>query len=219
MIRNLAGVLAFATLAACASAPDGDDLAAYPAALVGRYDNAAQYAAAPADLKRPPVADDSYDWIDRQTAIFTPVAAPALGPHVLYVEWRGADGVISRQRLWAFRRDDTGAVRMDFYTLAQPERFAGAAPGDFAALTAADLIGYGPACGLQVSRAGAGAWDARIDPETCRIVARSGRAMGIDARITVMPTGVLYQEAGILEDGRYAFRVPGGTPYDFRRLP
>lgn len=219
MIRAMAGALAFATLAACATTPAGDDLAAYPAALAGRYDNAAQYAAAPADLKRTPVADDSDDWLDRQTATFTSVTAPAIGPHVIYVEWRGVDGAISRQRIWAFRRDEAGAVRLDFYALAQPERYVGAAPEAFAALTAADLIGYGPACGLRVSRTGAGAWDARIDPESCRIVARSSRTMGIDARITVMPTGVLYQEAGILEDGSYAFRVPGGAPYDFRRTP
>lgn len=206
-------------LAACATTrPETEDLSAYPAALVGTYDNSAQFAAAPEDMKRAPVADDSYDWIDLQRATFTTVNAPGIGPHVVYLEWRNADGAISRQRLWSFRKAADG-VRMDFYTLLEPAKFAGQ-PADsavFGALTAADVKGYGPACGLMVSSAGRGAWNAQITPEECSIVAASGREMGIDARVTVMPTGVLYQEAGRLPEGGYAFRVPGGQPYDFRR--
>jgi hypothetical protein len=212
-------VLAALALAACATTPASEDLYSFPAALAGRYDNAAQYAAAPDDMKRAPVADDRYDWIDRQTATFMALPQTGLGAPGVYLQWRGSDGAISRQRLWTFRKDETGAVRMDFYTLNQPERFIGAGLDAFRNLTAADVTGYGPACGLHVTRSGAAAWDARIDPEECRIVARSGRAMGIGARVTVMPTGVLYQESGVLPDGAFAFRVPGGPPYDFRRLP
>lgn len=212
-------LLAALMLAACATTPtQTEDLSAYPAALAGTYDNSAQFAAAPEDMKRPPVADDSYDWIDLQQATFKTVNAPGIGPHVVYLEWRNADGAISRQRLWSFRRAPEG-VRMDFYTLADPAKFAGAqadAPV-FAALTTADVKGYGPACGLAVTGSGQGAWNAQVTPEECRIIAASGREMGIDARVTVMPTGVLYQEAGRLPDGGYAFRAPGGQPYDFRR--
>ena len=220
-MRNLIGASLLLTLTACATAPGGDDLAAFPAALVGVYDNAAQYAQAPDDLKRPPVAGDAYDWIDQQTATFRAVAVPALGAHVIYVEWRGGEGAISRQRLWSFRRDAAGEPRMDFYELKEPARLAGQ-PDDapaFGALTPDDVIGYGPVCGLAVSANGKGAWNAQIDAETCRITAQSGSAMGIEARITVMPTGVLYQEAGRTADGGYVFKVPGGPPYDFRRRP
>ena len=213
-------IAALLLLTACATAPAGDDLTAYPAALVGAYDNAAQFAQAPDDLKRPPVAHDGDEWIDLQTATFSLVSAPALGPHVIYLEWKGAHGVISRQRLWSFRRDGPG-VRMDFFSLREPARFAGQAANaqGFATLTAADVIGYGAACGLIVTANGAGAWNAQIDAEDCRITAQDGREMGFEARVTVMPTGLLYQEAARLPDGGYALRVPGGQPYDFRRRP
>lgn len=205
-------------LAACASMPAGDDLAAYPAALVGAYDNAAQYAQAPDDLKRPPVADGAYDWIDRQDVTFSSVAVPALGPVVLYAEWRGADGAVSRQRLWAFRRDGAG-VRIDLYSLKDRARLAGADTAVLASLTADDVSGYGPACALAVTSSGRGAWNAQTNTETCHVTSQGAREMTIDTRVTVMPTGVLYQEAGRTEDGDYVFRLPGGAPYDFRRRP
>ncbi len=206
-------------LAACATVPASDDLATYPAALVGAYDNAAQYAEAPDDLKRPPTADAAQDWLDRQAVTFATVSAPALGPAVVYAEWRGADGAVSHQRLWSFRRDTDG-VRIDLYGLKDSAHRAGA--GDaavFAALTANDLTGYGPTCALAVTSSGHGAWNAQTDTETCRATSRDGREMSVDARVTVMPTGVLYQEVGRDADGGYVFRLPGGPPYDFRRRP
>ncbi len=206
-------------IAACATAPAADDLAAYPAALVGTYDNAAQYAQAPADLKRREGADRSEDWIDQQSVTFATVPAPAFGPHVVYAEWRGADGAVSRQRLWAFRRDGAG-VRLDVYSMRDRARLSGGADASaFTTLTASDVDGHGPACGLAVTSNGRSAWNAQTDPETCHITSQGGRDVAIDTRVTVMPTGVLYQEAGRLEDGAYAFRMPGGAPYDFRRRP
>ena len=199
-------------LAACATAPAADDLPAYPAALVGTYNNASQFAQAPDDLKRAPVADDTYDWIDLQTFTVRSVSAPAIGPNVVYAEWRDTTGMISRQRLWSFRRDGQTA-RVDFYSLK-----AGVTdPAAFATLKAADVVGYGATCGLVISSRGRGAWNAQTDPDACRTTAPDGRLLTIDARVTVMPTGVLYQEAGKLADGGYAFRIPGGAPYDFRR--
>lgn len=200
-------------LAACATTPAGDDLAAYPALLAGAYDNSAQYAAAPADLKHP-AAGPADEWIDRQTATIAPVNAPALGPHVALVEWRGDSGAVSRQRLWAFRKE-AGAVRLDIYAFARAPDGAGAISG----LTMADLQGQGPACGLHVSPRGPGAWDAQIAPEECQTAAPDGQTIGLSVRITVMPTGILYEEAGMRADGSYAYRIPGGIPYEFRRTP
>ena len=60
--------------------------------------------------------------------------------------------------------------------------------------------------------------NAQTDPDTCT-TSQGGRALAIDVRVTVMPTGVLYQEAGRWSEGGYAFRTPGGAPYDFRRRP
>jgi hypothetical protein len=43
--------------------------------------------------------------------------------------------------------------------------------------------------------------------------------MGINARVALTADGSLeYQESGVLDDGRYAFRVPPTEPYRFRRL-
>jgi hypothetical protein len=190
--------------------------------LVGVYDNAAQMTAAPEDLRRPPAAGHPYDWIDLQHAAFFPVSAPALGEAVLYLEWRagGPDGPISRQRIWAFRRDAAGAPVMDFFTIRAPERFAGrgAEPGAFAALSPDDLVGYGEACALRVALLEEGGFLAQIRPEACRITARSGRSMGIAADVRVRPGSIEYAEAGILEDGSYAFKVPGAGAYELRSL-
>lgn len=199
-------------LGACATAPAGDELAAYPAALAGAYDNAAQYAAAPADLKHPP-AGPADEWIDRQSATITPVTAPTLGPYAVLVDWRG-DGGAARQRLWAFRRE-AGEVRLDIYDLAPGRAPVGAGAG----LTGADLKGYGPACALHVRPRGPGAWDAQIAPDECRTTGADGQPIGLSIRITAMPTGLLYEEAGVRDDGAYAYRIPGAIPYEFRRTP
>ncbi|MGJ3232087.1 MAG: chromophore lyase CpcT/CpeT [Oceanicaulis sp.] len=192
------------------------------ALLAGAWSNADQYAFAPEDLKRPPAPGRPYDWIDLQHAEFHPVEAPAIGAHVLYLEWRSgaADGEISRQRIWAFREAEGGALSgMDFYTFADPEPYAGrgAEPGAFADLTADDLIAYPEGCTLQARNP---AWDGHVlevSADDCVITARSGRTMGIEARVEIAPDRVSYREAGILEDGSYAFLVPGGPAYEFRR--
>jgi hypothetical protein len=223
MIRGLT-IAVLALLAACAStpgAPARPDLARLSGGLVGAWDTARQYEQAPAALKRPPVAGDAYAWLDRQFATFARVDAPVIGAHVIYLEWRGGgpDGAISRQRIWSFRTDETGKVRMDFFTFKDPAPFAGKAAiaGAFATLKPEDLIGYGAACGLFVDATGPDTFDAKIDESQCQITARSGRKMGIEARVTLMTTGLLYNEAGILADGGYAFKVPGGPPYEFRK--
>lgn len=210
MILGLLRTAPLLALAACATAPAPDDLGAFAATVVGTYDNAAQYRDSPDDLKRAP--DREHDWIDRQSLTIRPVTAPAIGAHVLYVEWRDAGGAASRRRLWSFARDD-GGVRLDVLNL----KDATATDAGLAALRPSDLLGWGPKCGLKVTSSGRGAWNAQTDPEVCRTMSQDGREMTIDARVTVMPTGVLYQETGKLADGSFAFRMPGGTPYDFRR--
>jgi hypothetical protein len=212
-------------LGACASLPfvgrAGADLDALAAGLVGTWSNAAQFASAPDALKRPPAPGHPYDWLDLQHAQFARVEAANIGTHVIYLEWRsgGPDGPVSRQRLWSFRSEADGAVRMDFFAFRTPEAFVGkgATPSAFSAVTPDDLIGYGPACALRVTPTAPAAFDAEIEREECRITAQSGRGMGIAARVTLMSTGLLYSEEGVLDDETYAFKVPGGPPYDFRR--
>jgi hypothetical protein len=186
--------------------------------LEGVWSNTAQYAAAPDALKVEPSVDG--DWLDLQHAEFHRIEAPMIGERVLYLEWRrgAADGPISRQRLWSFRTDADGTVRMDFYAFIDGASFAGrgAEPGAFANLDASALRSYGPDCALRFDASPGGGWVGRITGDQCRIVAASGRQMGIDATIQFGTDGVLsYQEAGRLDDGRYAFRVPPTMPYRF----
>lgn len=187
--------------------------------LVGTWDNALQYSAVPDALKVPPSVDGR--WLDRQHAVFRSVRVPALGPNVVYVEWRSdwSTGPVSRQRLWQFRLDATGAPRMDFYTIRNPERLAGAAgtPEAFAALTRADLTGYPESCAARITPTPEG-WTARIAPTECTITAGSGRTMALDVTMRLEAATFSYQEAGLLPDGRAAFRVPPERPYLFGRI-
>jgi hypothetical protein len=196
------------------------EAAALVAALAGAWDNGAQFDAAPAALKVPPSVQG--EWLDLQHARFAKVTVPALGPQVLYLEWRsgGPDGPISRQRLWSFRSDDTGALRMDFFAFVDGKPFAGrqADPDAFKGLAATDLRSYGPACALRFDAPAPGIARGRITAAACSITAASGRRMGIDAEFTLEADGSLsYREAGTLEDGRAAFRVPPTMPYRFVR--
>lgn len=214
----LAGsMLAAEAIAASSGATSAEEIVA---ALAGEWSNAAQYRSAPDALKVEPSVDG--EWIDHQHAVFQPVTVPRLGQHVLYLEWRrgGPDGAISRQRLWSFRADADGAVRMDFHAFVDGAPFAGRGgeAGAFAEVTPESLRSYAPECALRFSRSGDG-WIGRVTAEECRIVAASGRAMGIDATVELGSDGVLsYREAGRLDDGRYAFRVPPTMPYRFERI-
>jgi hypothetical protein len=223
-LAHLPMMLALA-LSGCAiqtsSVPVANDL--LPPAVVreaaGVFDNRAQYDAAPATLKREPAAGHPYDWLDRQHATFRWVDAPLLGAHVLLLEWRrgGAEGPISRQRLWVFsRRDD--AWSMDFFTL--PD--AGSAPrsrlaDDFRALRPEQLTGYGSACTLPAVRDGAAVTFSI--PASCSIVSRSGRRMALSATVRFEADRIRYREQGVLEGGAVAFLVPGqpGLDYVFHR--
>ena len=214
-------VFAAAPLAAPAGPSRDADLEAVVDALVGTWDNRAQYDAAPAALKVPPSVEG--DWIDLQHARFTRVAAPALGSHVVYLEWRngGPEGAISRQRLWSFRRDAAGKLVMDFYAFRDGAPYAGQgiSPQAFSGVTPEQLRGYPPGCELDFARRAEGGFLGAVSPERCSIVAASGRRMGILAEIDLRADGALgYRESGRLEDGRYAFRVPPTQPYRFERI-
>jgi CpeT/CpcT family (DUF1001) len=209
-----------AILAGCASTPLSQRDPAR--LLIGTWDNSAQMATAPQTLKRPPVAGGAYEWLDAQYATFFPVDVPALsadGAKVIYLVWRnnGPAGTISRQRLWVFRPTGNGQTIMDFYAFKAPERLAGANGNSdlFNALTLDDLTAYGPQCSLPIVSRSDG-WRASI-PQTCGITARSGRRMTLSAEINVTGKMLSYQEAGTLEGGALAFKVPGAMAYQFVR--
>ena len=222
---NIIPLAASALLAGCATAegPAPREIDAVLSALEGGFDNAAQYAAADDALKRPPAPGHPYDWIDAQYAAFHVVDAPAVGDHVVYLEWRAGSpgGEISRQRLWVFNADEAGRVTgMDFYTFADPAPYAGRGEtaGAFEDVAPDALVAYPEGCTLSVARPSWEGWRFELNPETCLITARSGREMALFARIDVKPGApdvVEYSESGRLEGGAYAFKVHGGPPYRF----
>jgi len=214
----------FAVVAGCGTSPSPqtamDQRDRLVAKLAGNWNNAVQFATAPAALEVPPSVTG--DWLNRKHAAFTRVEATAIGERVLYLEWRngGRDEAISRQRIWSFRTDAAGAIRMDFYAFVDGKPWAdrAAEAGAFRGLTLDALRSYGPACGLTFTATNqtfAGA----ISAKDCTLTAASGRKMGIDASVQLTSDGALeYLESGQLEDGRYAFRVPPSQPYRFVRL-
>jgi hypothetical protein len=177
--------------------------------LAGTYDNAAQVAVQPPEVSRAP--KPGTPWLAPLTARMSAIAAPALPGRVVYLQWTNADGTLDRQRLWTFADRPDGTVEMRFFSFKAPEKFVGldTKPELAAALTLDDLVAYPPGCeGLfgedEMGFAGG------IDPARCTIVTqRTGRTMAIEARIEITPEGFTYREAGILEGGADAFRVPG----------
>lgn len=213
-------LLALALLAGCTTPAPSDPPATLAAALAGTWSNQRQYDAAPAALKVRPTVEG--EWLDHQHALFASVKAPVLGSHVLYLEWRsgGAAGPVSRQRIWSFRTDDAGTLRMDFHAFVDGAPWAGkaATPAAFAELRADQLRSYAPECALRFARTPSGGWRGEIGPEQCSLTAASGRRMGISAVVELTADGaLLYREAGVLPDGRFAFRVPPGQAYRFER--
>jgi hypothetical protein len=220
-MRHWAALALVSGLAACSSSPrQSESLPRLVAQSAGDYDNAAQFAAADPALHRKPMPGHPYDWLDRQHASFRWVSAPNIGPHVLYLEWRNDSraGSVSRQRLWSFRRDDSGRWRMDFYTLLEPQKFGlQGSEAEFRALTLEQLVGYGASCALEhESNADA---ELFAIPTSCSITTRAGRAMQLQGFIRIERDCLRYREAGILPDGSYAFLVPGvvGLDYEFAR--
>jgi hypothetical protein len=192
------------------------------AALSGTWDNSAQFSNASDALKVAPSVNGN--WLDLQHAVFKPITAPAIGDKVLYLEWRNkadnndakSTGTISRQRIWSFKIDANKLVRMDFYAFVDGKLWS--ENSNFNELSVAALRGYGDACALYFSLAGS-TYSGEITAKDCTITAASGRRMGINASVELRANGSLeYKESGVLDDGRFAFRVPPMQPYKFVKI-
>ena len=207
------------------SAPSLDvELATLLAWVTGEFDNRRQVergedglpAAAPAPLRAPGLL----------FPVFARVDAPALGRHVIYLQWpEGApDGPLQRQRLWSFEVDAArNAVLMDFFTLRDPARWRDSHLRPDTALlgiTREDVVPYPAACRLPFRRDG-DAFIGEIPQGACRIVSQQTRTdMTIGARVVVTRDGLGYEESGVRPDGSVVFRVPAAGRYEFdRRRP
>jgi hypothetical protein len=189
--------------------------------LVGEFDNTRQVARGENLLLTQPPDETRVPGL--LYPVFARVTAPALGDHVIYLQWPvGApDGRLQRQRIWSFQIDLEGnALLMDFYTLREPERWRDAhlAPEQaMLEVSAADVVPYPVSCRLPFRRH-ADVFIGEIPRGDCRIVSQETRTeMTINARVIVGRDQVWYDESGVRPDGGIVFQVPASGAYQFRR--
>ena len=196
------------------------DLATLVAWTVGEFDNREQVArVANSLLETPPDPGNSPDLL---FPVFARVEAPALGDHVVYLQWPmgSPEGRLQRQRIWSFTVDaQRNAILMDFYTLRDPARWRDAhlRPGTaLRDLGRDDVIPYPPACRLPFRRH-VDVFIGEIPPD-CRITSQQTRTdMTIRARIVIGRDQLWYAESGVRADGSVVFQVPVAGSYQFRR--
>jgi hypothetical protein len=191
--------------------------------IAGKFDNTQQVATGE-NLLREGIADPTRA-PDPLYPIFSLIEAPAIGEHVVYLQWHqgSADGPLQRQRIWVFTVDEErNAVMMDFYTLQEPARWRDAhlSPASAARdMTLADLLPYPSSCRLPFRRH-IDVFIGEIPKGDCRIVSQQTRTeMIINARIVVGAEQLWYEESGVRPDGTTVFRVPVSGSYQFRRRP
>jgi hypothetical protein len=188
------------------------------AMLEGRFSNADQMAALPADVSRKPASGGA--WLDFQAAEFRRLKESGLDGEVVYLQWRDAEGAISRQRLWVFEEAGPGVFEMAFYAFRDPDQWADLHQ-DAArqrALSIDDLIVYPEGCRLRFQDIPGEGWAGALDPRTCQVVSQqTQRAMSLQAWIVLTPGELWYREAGSLGSGEPVFRVPGVGQYEFCR--
>lgn len=191
--------------------------------VAGKFDNAQQVATGENRLREG--LAESARTPDLLYPIFSLVEAPAIGEHVVYLQWHQgrADGPLQRQRIWVFTVDEErNAVMMDFYTLREPARWLDANLSPARAMrhmTLADLLPYPSSCRLPFRRH-IDVFIGEIPKGECRIISQQTRTeMIIHARIVVGAEQLWYEESGVRPDGTTVFRVPASGSYQFRRRP
>lgn len=191
--------------------------------LTGRFSNAQQYENAPEDWReaQPGTAEE---WLDLQFATHARVDAPALGEHVIYVEWRSGaeDGPISRQRLWVFREGEgRWSAGFDVFGFRDPEAFAGRADeeGAFASLTEEDLAGHPAECLVEARSPAHAGYYFTVESDNCIVTTESGDEIRLRASLRGHRDFFTYREWGSTLEHQLVFSIPGVPyPYTFRRL-
>lgn len=216
-----AAVLIFGASEASAQTTLDAELSVLLSWIVGEFDNRQQIAKGEnALLETMPDAARAPDLL---FPVFAQVQAPALGRHVIYLQWPmgSPEGRLQRQRIWTFEIDEQrNAVMMDFFTLREPDRWRDAHLKPETALcdiTREDVIPYPPACRLPFRRH-ADAFIGEIPRGDCRIISQQTRTdMTINAKIVIARDQVWYAESGVRQDGSIVFKVPAVGSYQFRR--
>lgn len=189
-----------------------------------RYGSAAYWASVLAGRFSNAQPDVPTHELDLQYAAHTRVDAPALGEHVIYVEWRSgvSDGPVSRQRIWMFREGEEGwSTGFDVFKFRDPEAFAGRADdeGAFASLTEEALIGYPEACLVETRSPAHGGYYFTIASNDCIVTTEAGEEIRLRASLHGHHHFFTYREWTSTLEGRLVFQFPDAPyPYSFRRL-
>jgi len=218
-MKNALGIFIFLVFSATCPAQNNQSLTIDHIfeVLIGDFDNFEQEKSLPDSISRQPARAGL--WLNPLCLVHLPVEVPAIGEHVLFLEWREGsfDGPLNRQRLWAFRTLDSGEPGMDFYSFKPGAEISMAAvkSGGLAGLHPEDLVTYPEGCTLLWRRV-EDRYTAYLDPKTCLVTGQiSGKEMSLEAVIEVENSGFYYFEKGVFSTGEPVFTVPGFDKYRF----
>lgn len=181
----------------------------------GRWDNEAQVFF-DADLKTPPEARNG-----RIHSIFMPVALPAFGQTVFYVQ-QYADGdfaKIYRQRIYVFAPDPAeNAIKLTIFTPKDAARLKDAHldPKKLEGLTPTDAETT-PGCEVYWRRQ-ANQFVGYMKPKACRVVSRrDGRPILITDDLVLTPDELWIRDRAETEAGEYVFGNKAGVHHKLRK--
>ena len=154
-------------------------------------------------------------------SIFAPMAAPALGAHVFYVQQYSDNDParIYRQRIYSFTVDKAAnALRLDILTPKNAAALVDAhlKPGSLAALTKAD-VEVTPGCEVFWRRQ-ANQFIGYMMPGGCRVESkRSGKTLVITDRLVLTPDEIWIDDQARDTKGGYVFGNTAGIASKLKR--
>lgn len=191
------------------------DMAAFLDWFPGRYDNDLQVFWEP-ELKVPEDARH-----ERVHSIFRPVALPAFGAHVFYVEQyaEGDPTKVYRQRIYSFDQDDAEkAIRLKIFTPNAPEELAGAwrDPKLLAKMKPSDAT-HTDGCDVFWHRQ-ANQFLGSMKPGACRIRSkRTGQDIVISDDLVLTPDEIWISDRATSPEGAYVFGHKAGVPHKLKK--
>lgn len=188
--------------------------------LTGNFNNQAQILNLPDSVAKKYTPNKP--WCQLLYATHKKVFMVNFGQHVIYLCWRkdSANGAVERQRIWVFNTNSLGNTYMQFYAFANDTiaKSVAANIDNLKAIFSKNLIAYNDSCTIPFLKTRNG-FVGNLNPNACVITAqKSGRKMGLLAKIETTQFGFNYNEAGLLTNEIKAFEVPGVDMYTFIKV-
>jgi hypothetical protein len=215
--------LALAGPALAQTAPLQADLARFVQWFGGEFDNHEQVWQQRIDATKPGAPADA-EKTAHSHSVFAPIALPALGAHVYYVQ-QSLDGDLSkvyRQRLYRISADDAAkAVRLEIFSLPEPKAVLNAhlRPELLAGLDVATLR---PAKGCDVLwrfDAAAQAFEGQVAPNACSYVSpQLGKRIIVNDTLKLTASEIWINDQARDEAGNHVFGSKSNTPVKARKV-